>query len=549
MKPTSHIPYALYGEFSKHPVATLGWRLLAILGLFVFFSTGALAQILPTYCDGNPADLANFVTTYPIHAYTLDVANSSSNMDDQFTQGTKDGSLVSAMRWSKGNANAKGDITNAGAALTGDNNCILRFFGDRTSDNGDASIGFWFYRSLVSTRPDGTFSGVHTDGDILILSDFTSGGTQPTIKVYEWLNNSLVLQSGSTARCADVNHVTQPVPVGFQYTASDGSTSYAPNLFFEGAIDLCALNIPTCFAAFLVETRNSQSIGASLQDFAIGRFNATPSAPAAANVARCGNGTVTLTATGCAGVPQWYTAEFGGTAVATGSSFTTPALTTSTDYYVSCKIGTCESGRTKVTAIIRSNPAAPVVTVQEATVCGALTAPTLTVCSPVVGVTYRITDADGTNAQSITYSSGALVFTIRAGKGFSITATASATNGGCSSGATTCGGQVGSCPVNRVSNDPSLSPTVGVNSIQTEAFPNPTGQDATINFSVPKTGHVLVQVYNITGARVATLFDGEATAGEQRSVVLKGTSLAAGTYTYRVTTGGKTRTNRVILEK
>ncbi|MEL5994441.1 T9SS type A sorting domain-containing protein [Hymenobacter segetis] len=81
------------------------------------------------------------------------------------------------------------------------------------------------------------------------------------------------------------------------------------------------------------------------------------------------------------------------------------------------------------------------------------------------------------------------------------------------------------------------------------AYPNPTTKDATINFSVPKSGHVLVQVYDAMGRPVVTLFDGEALAGEQRSVVLKGGTLAAGTYTYRVVANGKTKTNRVILDK
>ncbi|MCC3158678.1 hypothetical protein LJ737_15635, partial [Hymenobacter sp. 15J16-1T3B] len=270
-----------------HYAARLAWACaLALLGFLTLLTTNASAQILSTYCDGNPADWANFQTPgtanyKPIRAYSLDVANAASNLDNQFTNGSKDGDAISSWRWSLGNANAKGDITNAGAALTGTNNCVLRFFGDRTSDNGDASIGFWFFVSSVSVNGNGTFSGTHTNGDILILSDFTSGGSQPTIKVYEWLNGGLVLQSSSTARCADVNHETRPVPAGFTYTASNGSTSYAPNLFFEGAIDLCALNISTCFAAFLVETRNSQSIEASLQDFTSGSFNATPGTPAA----------------------------------------------------------------------------------------------------------------------------------------------------------------------------------------------------------------------------------------------------------------------------
>lgn len=49
---------------------------------------------------------------------------------------------------------------------------------------------------------------------------------------------------------------------------------------------------------------------------------------------RCGQGTVTLTAAG-AGILNWYTAATGGVAVATGGSFTTPALTATTNYYVS----------------------------------------------------------------------------------------------------------------------------------------------------------------------------------------------------------------------
>src|SRR3954447_4793681 len=136
---------------------------LIMLFLLSFISINLSAQIPAAFCDGNPADLANFTTTYPIHGYVRDVANATSGIDDQFV-GSKDGQQISQWRWSLGNANAKGDITNAGAALTGTNNCILRFFGDRTSDNGDASIGFWFFVSPVSTNTNGNFSGTHTNG-------------------------------------------------------------------------------------------------------------------------------------------------------------------------------------------------------------------------------------------------------------------------------------------------------------------------------------------------------------------------------------------------
>ncbi|WP_426060872.1 T9SS type A sorting domain-containing protein [Hymenobacter sp. B1770] len=85
--------------------------------------------------------------------------------------------------------------------------------------------------------------------------------------------------------------------------------------------------------------------------------------------------------------------------------------------------------------------------------------------------------------------------------------------------------------------------------ISTEAYPNPTGRDATINFSVPKSGRVVVEVYNSIGSRVATLYDGKVSAGEQRSVVLKGSTLPSGTYTYRVISNGKTKTSRISLVK
>ncbi len=51
--------------------------------------------------------------------------------------------------------------------------------------------------------------------------------------------------------------------------------------------------------------------------------------------ARCGNGTVSLAATGSAGATlKWYTAATGGTALGTGSPFTTPVINATTSYYV-----------------------------------------------------------------------------------------------------------------------------------------------------------------------------------------------------------------------
>lgn len=85
--------------------------------------------------------------------------------------------------------------------------------------------------------------------------------------------------------------------------------------------------------------------------------------PTAANVERCGPGTVSFTATGCTTgfTPKWYGDTNLGTQVGSGTPFTTVSLTTTTDYYLACvknDDASCKSTAVKVTATLK-----PVVTV------------------------------------------------------------------------------------------------------------------------------------------------------------------------------------------
>src|SRR6476661_1999443 len=132
-------------------------------------------------------------------------------------------------------------------------------------------------------------------------------------------------------------------------------------------------------------------------------INAIPSAPAAADVSRCGAGSVTLTASGApsGGSYAWYTVASGGTAIsgATGSTYNTPSLSTNTTYYVSVlnapANGSCESTRTPVTAIINSAPAFTSCPINQ-------TAPAANdACSAVV--TYTAS-ASGSPASTFTYA-------------------------------------------------------------------------------------------------------------------------------------------------
>ncbi|MEO3403141.1 LamG-like jellyroll fold domain-containing protein [Mucilaginibacter sp. CAU 1740] len=81
---------------------------------------------------------------------------------------------------------------------------------------------------------------------------------------------------------------------------------------------------------------------------------APPAAPTASAVSRCGAGQVTLTASGgspSGGTYSWYTAASGGTAVATGATYS-PTIVTTKTYYVTYTSGGSESARTAVTATI-----------------------------------------------------------------------------------------------------------------------------------------------------------------------------------------------------
>jgi hypothetical protein len=164
---------------------------------------------------------------------------------------------------------------------------FLYFGADRTAVNGSKDMGFWFFKSPVSLNPDGTFSGQHTVGDILLLGTFTGGGATTTIRIFKWVgtggdtNGTLntggnfgdCVPGGSSDGCNTVNNGTIKSPWAYQskISGSPANTIYAGGAM-EGGADLTSLNLSGCFSSFLVETRSSPSIGAQLKDFLLGKF-------------------------------------------------------------------------------------------------------------------------------------------------------------------------------------------------------------------------------------------------------------------------------------
>jgi hypothetical protein len=179
---------------------------------------------------------------------------------------------------------------------------ILFFGSDRYDNSGDAQQGFWFFQNEITLGSNsvggGTgFNGVHRAGDLLVISDFSNGGTKSTITVYSW-DPTCTKTTGSTAgTCGDANlrnlgtstaancaspaddrfcgivNPTNGTTAPWSYTDKSGNSSYLQGEFFEGGVNLTALGLAgTCFASVAAETRSSTSTTAVLKDFVLGGF-------------------------------------------------------------------------------------------------------------------------------------------------------------------------------------------------------------------------------------------------------------------------------------
>jgi hypothetical protein len=78
-------------------------------------------------------------------------------------------------------------------------------------------------------------------------------------------------------------------------------------------------------------------------------------------------------------------------------------------------------------------------------------------------------------------------------------------------------------------------------------YPNPFNPETNIKFSVETTDRATVEIYNALGQRVATLFDDVAEAGYYYTVRFDATSLASGTYFFRINSGSFVQTKKMLL--
>ena len=288
------LQFQLDGDVSQSTTTNVGGSIQTFDWDSFFNASGNPSPVLP---DGSRPGFTN-------SAFSKDFstnADGSFNTADHttFATGSKD-TLNITPGWQcnfDNNVNSKIDIMNAYAlAYTNPANShqILYFAMERNANTGDGNVAFWFLQDnaqCVSAGPSTPFTGNHVDGDLLVVSSFTSGGGVSTIDVYRWnggASGSLGTTSvahgvdckvtfGNDSVCATTNSGTLPIntPITTPWPTSNKQDGPGNTLrtaeFFEGGIDLTANNLGgKCFNVFIADTRSSQSLTATLFDFARG---------------------------------------------------------------------------------------------------------------------------------------------------------------------------------------------------------------------------------------------------------------------------------------
>lgn len=79
-------------------------------------------------------------------------------------------------------------------------------------------------------------------------------------------------------------------------------------------------------------------------------------------------------------------------------------------------------------------------------------------------------------------------------------------------------------------------------------YPNPFNPSTKISYSIPTSGEILLEVFNIQGQKVATLYDGNQQAGKHEAL-FDARSLSSGVYIYRLQTGSSSLVKQMVLIK
>jgi hypothetical protein len=223
-----------------------------------------------------------------------------------FTTGSKDTLDISA-NWActpSNNITPKDDILHsysfAIVPQSGSRAGHLMIYGgfERFANNGAGDLGLWLLQDPTvgcsSTKGAVSFTGVHAVGDLLVVAEFSTGGSVTTLNLFEWVGITKASPLGVMNVTANggADCTVAPVTANICARSNTGSISTpwstqdktsAPNTlataeFFEVGIDLTGLfgsNAP-CVNRFLFDTRTSPTLTATLVDYAEGVLTTCP---------------------------------------------------------------------------------------------------------------------------------------------------------------------------------------------------------------------------------------------------------------------------------
>ncbi|MBX9886313.1 MAG: hypothetical protein K2Y30_00075 [Flavobacteriaceae bacterium] len=255
---------------------------------------------------------------------------------------------------------------------------------DTDSDNDGCSDANEAYGALVDTNGDGTYGGitgspqVDAFGKVLSASYATplttAGGkstytqgisvnisTAPVNKTACEGQNVNFSATATTATLTTTPTTTANTTVSYQWQVSTNNGSTYTDISGQSGtvasgtsvgLTLTGVTATMTGNRYRIKFTNEANFCGATATATV-TVNPIPTITQTTNASSCGIGSVVLKATASAGTINWYAAATGGSSLGTGTSFTTPVLSTTNSYWVDATNTSCTTAtRTQATAII-----------------------------------------------------------------------------------------------------------------------------------------------------------------------------------------------------